>query len=361
MNRAAPWCRSASSHQQHRSKRPQPAESPADPEQTSVAPEQPRAVESRRRPSAVPAGDWTQTAPSSGPPPTTATAAVDAATRTDRTRWPPPPPQPTGPGRGAADRHGTPTSGWPGSRHRHRRAVGAAATTGNATDSATTGGTTRLGTVGSAAAGTAQVTATRARAARGHGRRSRADRWRHGDLPRGVRHAVRLQGRGVGAGSRLIARLGPEQVRHTRHPRPPRPGRTLVAARSGQGVDQPGQAAARPQVQRERGTSRRPGRHRQEPHLRQDRRHRQRSCDGREAHWRDGHGQCRLEQGSVHRRIPQAVVFPNGLPSNSKSTQSIDIADVAASNGEPVRIAARRSRASGIPSVLYTDRRRGRS
>ena len=48
------------------------------------------------------------------------------------------------------------------------------------------------------------------------------------------------------------------------------------------------------------------------------------------------------------------IVFPNGLPSNSKSNQSIDIADIARENGEPVRIAAEKVKNKWYPSVFYT-------
>ncbi len=48
------------------------------------------------------------------------------------------------------------------------------------------------------------------------------------------------------------------------------------------------------------------------------------------------------------------IVFPNGLPANSTSNQSIDIADVARQNGEPVRIAAQKIKNKWYPSVFYT-------
>jgi hypothetical protein len=48
------------------------------------------------------------------------------------------------------------------------------------------------------------------------------------------------------------------------------------------------------------------------------------------------------------------LVFPNGLPGNAKTSQTVDIADVAAKNGEPVRIAAQQVKGKWYPSLLYT-------
>ena len=207
----APWA----APEQPPARAPPPSGVAAAPEQTSA----PGASTEGRR--AAPAGDWTQTAPRSGRrlPDSPRPAVATAAGPTGRTRSVA---DPTGPGAvGAADRTVGTATGHMVEPSPPPQGPWAQATPGqgnwNQPPQAGQPGWEQLGP---------PLPPTKARrrgraAARGHRRRGGTDRWRHGHLPGRVRHAVRIQGRGVRAGSRLIARLRPQQVRHPRHPRPP--------------------------------------------------------------------------------------------------------------------------------------------